>query len=94
MMAALDSYMASRREFEDFKAKVQQAREDAEDQMARTRATPLGTLPEARGNGSATAPATSWVRRRTRLPAEVGFDHRRMEGDFAPPSATSLLRLK
>jgi len=46
MMAALDSYMASRRESEDFKAKVQQALEDAEAQMARTRAMLLGTLPE------------------------------------------------
>jgi hypothetical protein len=46
MMTALDKYMASRRESEDFKAKVQQALEDAEAQMARTRAMLLGTLPE------------------------------------------------
>lgn len=46
MMAALDSYMASRRESEDFKANVQQALADAEAQMARTRAMLLGTLPE------------------------------------------------
>lgn len=46
MMAALDQYMASRRESEDFKAKVQKALEDAEAQMARTRAILLGALPE------------------------------------------------
>src|SRR5262249_15398745 len=38
MMKALDQYMASRRESEDFKAKVQKALEEAEAQMARTRA--------------------------------------------------------
>ena len=37
MMTALDRYMASRRESEDFKAKVQKALEEAEAQMARTR---------------------------------------------------------
>jgi hypothetical protein len=47
MMAAMDQYMASRRESEDFKAKVQKALEDAEAQMARTRAILLGTLPES-----------------------------------------------
>jgi len=46
MMRALDQYMASRRESEDFKAKVQKALEDAEAQMARTRAILLGALPE------------------------------------------------
>ena len=46
MMAALDQYMAVRRESDDFKAKVQKALEDAEAQMARTRAMLLGTLPE------------------------------------------------
>lgn len=45
MMTALDQYMARRRESEDFKAKVQEALEDAEAQMARTRAILLGTLP-------------------------------------------------
>ena len=47
MMTALDQYMASRRESEDFKAKVQKALADAEAQMARTRAILLGALPEA-----------------------------------------------
>ena len=42
MMTALDQYMASRRESEDFKAKVQKTLEDAEAQMARTRAILLG----------------------------------------------------
>jgi hypothetical protein len=46
MMVALDQYMASRRESEDFKAKVQKALEDAEAQMARTRAILLGALPD------------------------------------------------
>ena len=46
MMTALDKYMASRRESEDFKGKVQKALEDAEAQMARTRAILLGTLPD------------------------------------------------
>lgn len=46
MTTALDQYMAQRREAPDFKAKVQQALEDAEAQMARTRAMLLGTLPE------------------------------------------------
>ena len=49
MMTALDQYMASRRESEDFKAKVQKALEDAEAQMARTRAILLGALPEESG---------------------------------------------
>jgi hypothetical protein len=46
MMKALDQYMASRRESEDFKAKVQKALEDAEAQMARTRAILLGAVAE------------------------------------------------
>jgi hypothetical protein len=46
MMKALDSYMASRREAPDFQAKAQAALEEAEAQMARTRAMLLGTLPE------------------------------------------------
>src|SRR5690348_1316381 len=45
MMKALDQYMASRRDSQDFKAKVQKALEDAEAQMARTRAILLGALP-------------------------------------------------
>jgi len=45
MMAALDQYMAVRRESDDFQAKAQQALEEAEAQMARTRAMLLGTLP-------------------------------------------------
>jgi hypothetical protein len=47
MMKALDSYMATRREAPEFKAKVQAALEEAEAQMARTRAMLLGTLPDA-----------------------------------------------
>lgn len=65
MMAALDQYMATRRESADFKAKVQKALEDAEAQMARTRAMLLGTLPEgATGDTSADTPATGRGRRR------------------------------
>ena len=67
MMAALDSYMAQRRESEDFKAKAQQALEEAEAQMARTRAMLLGTLPEAAPTsepGGAEAPATGRGRRK------------------------------
>jgi hypothetical protein len=61
MMRALDSHMAARREAPDFKAKVQNALEDAEAQMARTRAMLLG-LPEAASTdevGSASAPSRS-----------------------------------
>ncbi len=67
MMAALDQYMASRRESEDFKAKVQQALTDAEAQMARTRAMLLGTLPEeaATGEVGAGEAATGRSRRKT-----------------------------
>ena len=65
MMAALDKYMAQRRESEDFKAKVQKALEDAEAQMARTRAMLLGTLPEeAASAGEAGAPSTGRGRRK------------------------------
>jgi hypothetical protein len=46
MMKALENHLAARREAPDFKAKVQKALEDAEAQMARTRAMLLGTLPE------------------------------------------------
>src|SRR5262245_18918446 len=57
MMKALDQYMASRRESEDFKAKVQKALEDADAHMARTRAILLGAVAEAgatdEGGGSA-----------------------------------------
>lgn len=44
MMAALDKYMVQRRESSDFKAKAQKALEDAEAQMARTRAMLLGAV--------------------------------------------------
>jgi hypothetical protein len=66
MMAALDSYMASRREAPDFKAKAQQALEDAEAQMARTRAMLLGALPEAvsTGESGAETPSTGRSRRK------------------------------
>lgn len=63
MMKALDSYMAQRREAPDFKAKAQQALEDAEAQMARTRAMLLGTLPEGTAE-SADASSTSRGRRK------------------------------
>jgi len=66
MMRALDSYMAQRREAPDFQAKAQQALEEAEAQMARTRAMLLGTLPEAEpeSQAGAEAPATSRGRRK------------------------------
>lgn len=66
MMTALDKYMASRRESGDFKAKVQQALEDAEAQMARTRAMLLGTLPDAASAGEAGAEASATGRSRHR----------------------------
>jgi hypothetical protein len=62
MMKALDSYMATRREAPEFKAKVQAALEEAEAQMARTRAMLLGTLPDE--GAAADAPTTSRVRRK------------------------------
>jgi len=58
MMAALDAYVASRREAPDFQAKAQKALEDAEAQMARTRAMLLGTLSEA-GTTTEAAAGTS-----------------------------------
>jgi len=66
MMAALDAYMASRREASDFQAKAQKALEDAEAQMARTRAMLLGTLPDAASTSepSADTPATGRGRRK------------------------------
>ena len=66
MMKALDNYMAQRRESEDFKAKVQQALEDAEAQMARTRAMLLGTLPDPAptGESDADTPTTATGRGR------------------------------
>jgi hypothetical protein len=65
MMTALENHIAARREAPDFKAKVQKALEDAEAQMARTRAMLLGTLPEApsASEASADAPATGRGRR-------------------------------
>jgi uncharacterized protein (DUF1778 family) len=67
MMKALDNHMAARREAPDFQAKAQQALEDAEAQMARTRAMLLGTLPESASPPSGTgagAPATGRGRRK------------------------------
>ena len=55
MMKALDNHMAARREAPDFKAKVQRALEEAEAQMARTRAMLLGTLPDAASTDEAGA---------------------------------------
>jgi hypothetical protein len=57
MMKALDNHMAARRESEDFKAKVQKALEDAEAQMARTRAILLGALPESEAPSEPSAEA-------------------------------------
>ena len=61
MMQALENHIAARREAPDFKAKVQKALEDAEAQMARTRAMLLGTVSEgaAAGEPGADASATS-----------------------------------
>ena len=66
MMQALDNHMAARREAPDFKAKAQEALEEAEAQMARTRAMLLGTLPEepASTGPGAEAPATGRGRRK------------------------------
>ena len=66
MMQALENHVAARREAPDFKAKVQKALEDAEAQMARTRAMLLGTLPEgaAPSEAGADAPATGRSRRK------------------------------
>jgi hypothetical protein len=65
MMLALQNHIAARREAPDFQAKVQQALEDAEAQMARTKAMLLGTLPEAAtGETSSSAPTTSRTRRK------------------------------
>ena len=59
MMQALDNHMAARRDAPDFKAKAQQALEEAEAQMARTRAMLLGTLPdESAGEVGASSPTT------------------------------------
>src|SRR5690349_6939617 len=64
MMQALDNHMAARREAPDFKAKVQQALEDAEAQMARTRAMLLGTLPEGTTAGEPDAGTSTTSRSR------------------------------
>ena len=65
-MRALDFYMASRREAPEFQAKVQAALEEAEAQMARTKAMLLGTLPEAgpTGEAGANVPTTARGRRK------------------------------
>jgi hypothetical protein len=64
MMKALDSYVVSRRDAPDFKAKVQAALEEAEAQMGRTKAMLLGTLPETEPAGEAEPPATGRGRRK------------------------------
>jgi hypothetical protein len=67
MMQALENHVAARREAPDFQAKVQQALDDAEAQMARTKAMLLGTLPEGTapsGPDDAEAPATGRGRRK------------------------------
>ncbi len=66
MMRALDNYMVQRREAPDFQAKAQRALEEAEAQMARTRAILLGTLPEevSAAEASTGAPAGGRGRRK------------------------------
>jgi predicted transcriptional regulator len=66
MMQALENHVAARREAPDFQAKVQQALEEAEAQMQRTRAMLLGTLPEGAtpSEPGADAPATGRGRRK------------------------------
>jgi hypothetical protein len=66
MMQALDNHMAARREAPDFQAKAQKALEEAEAQMARTRAMLLGTLPEGSSASEAggSASGTRQSRRR------------------------------
>ena len=65
MMQALEHHVAARREAPDFQAKVQQALEEAEAQMARTKAMLLGTLPEGSVAGSgADAPPSVRNRRK------------------------------
>ena len=76
MMAALDSYMAQRRESEDFKAKAQQALEEAEAQMAQDQGHAARHV--ARGSAYGVSPAglrrspQAGVDARRSLPAEVG----------------------
>jgi hypothetical protein len=64
MMTALENHMTARREAPDFKAKVQKALEEAEAQMARTRARLLGTLSEAAPTDEAGTAAASGRSRR------------------------------
>jgi hypothetical protein len=64
MMRALDNHVTSRREAPDFKAKAQKALEEAEAQMARTRAMLLGALPEAASASDALADASATGRSR------------------------------
>src|SRR5690349_11366835 len=70
MMRALDQYMASRREAPEFKVKAQQALEEAEAQMARTRAMLLGALPEgAAQSGTDASTSASAGRGRRKEPS-------------------------
>jgi len=64
MMKALENHVAARREAPDFQAKVQQALEEAEAQMARTKAMLLGTLPDAASTGEAEANTPGRSRRK------------------------------
>ncbi len=66
IMQALENHVAARREAPDFQAKVQQALDEAEAQMARTKAMLLGTLPEAAAPSgpAAETPATGRGRRK------------------------------
>ena len=64
MMAALENHIAARREAPDLKAKAQAALEEAESQMARTRAMLLGSLPEVAPTSKAGAGASTTGRSR------------------------------
>ena len=64
MLQALENHVAARREAPDFQAKVQQALEEAEAQMQRTRTMLLGTLPEGAAPSEPGSPATGRGRRK------------------------------
>lgn len=84
MMAALDAYMESRREAPDSQAKAQKALEDAEAQMARTRAMLLGTFSEGTTpiEPGADTPATGRGRRKDEASAKGRKQLQHSEGGF------------
>jgi uncharacterized protein (DUF1778 family) len=71
MMAALDTYMASRREAPDFQAKAAKALEDAEAQIARTRADAARHCRKAL-RARQTLRLRAGLGARMRLPADAG----------------------